>query len=172
MSEMWDIVDENRQKTGILHQRGQPLQAGQYHLVVVVWIVNDKGEFLVARRTANKTYPLMWETMGGSAVAGDDSLATALKEVSEEVGIKLDPTKGRLFHTYQRENDFLDTWLFHQNVDIEDVVLCPDETCDAMWASEAKIRQMQKEGTFLSPPEFYPYFEELMDFVGEYKPNM
>jgi len=165
MVEMRDVLDENRQKTGALHRRGQPLGDGEYHLVVNVWIVNDAGEFLVARRTENKTYPLMWEAVGGSAVAGDDSLSTALKEAYEEIGIALDPANGQIFHTYRRKSDFLDTWLFRQNVDINDVKLLPEETCDAMWASEAQIRKMQAEGTFLSPPEFYPYFEELMDFV-------
>jgi len=165
MTEIWDVLDENRQKTGITCQRGKPLQPGQYHLVVNVWIANDIGEFLIARRTPNKPYPLMWEAVGGSAVAGDDSLTTALKEVREEIGITLDPENGQLFCTQKRVDDFVDTWLFRQNVDINEVKLCPEETCGAMWASEGKIRQMQKEGVFIAPPKHYPYFEDLMDFV-------
>lgn len=31
----------------------------------------------------------MWETTGGSAVAGDDSLTAALRETKEELGIDL-----------------------------------------------------------------------------------
>ncbi|MCL2621000.1 MAG: NUDIX domain-containing protein [Defluviitaleaceae bacterium] len=168
MVEMWDVLDKNRQKTGALHRRGQPLQDGEYHLVVNVWIINDAGEFLIARRTENKPYPLMWEAVGGSAVAGDDSQATALKEVREEIGIELRPENGQLFRSFLCKNSgstFVDVWLFHQNVNIDDVKLLPEETCDAMWASETKIRQMQKEGIFLSPPEFYLYLEDLMDFV-------
>ena len=38
-----------------------------------------------------------WETTGGSALAGDDSLTAALRETKEELGIDLDPQKGVLF---------------------------------------------------------------------------
>lgn len=40
--ELWDIYDKYRQKTGRTHERGNTMKEGDYHLVVHVWIINDK----------------------------------------------------------------------------------------------------------------------------------
>ena len=48
--ELWDVLDENRQLTGRTHPRGVPLPTGDYHLVVLVLLQNDQGDFLITRR--------------------------------------------------------------------------------------------------------------------------
>ncbi|MCL2004441.1 MAG: phosphotransferase [Oscillospiraceae bacterium] len=167
MAELWDVYDRDRNKTGRLHERGQPMNAGDYHLVVQIWIMNSAGEFLISKRTPGVTgWANMWETTGGSAVAGDDSLTTALKETREEIGVTLDPAAGQLFKQYisPHSNDsggaLYDVWLFRQEVDISSVVFHPDETCGAIWATQEKIHEMTGEGVFL-PEEVYPYREDL-----------
>jgi len=171
MLELWDILDENGNKTGRTVERQavvngkKPLRQGEYHLCVYVWIMNDNGELLIAQRTPNKEASNMWECVGGNAIAGDDSLTTALKEVREELGITLQPQKGRILKRFKRDNGSLaDVWLFRQNVDIADVVLCPGETQNAMWASCAKINRMVAEGTFVTW-KLFTKIEEL--FTGE-----
>jgi len=153
LPELWDILDENGNPTGRLHERGKPMNNGEYHLEVYVWIENGKGEYLISQRTPNKTFPLMWECTGGNAVAGDDSLTTALKEVNEELGITLDPQNGRRIQhrlpcTTALCHGLIDVWLFRQNVDISAVTLAPDETCAAKWASPSQINRMIDVGTF------------------------
>jgi 8-oxo-dGTP pyrophosphatase MutT (NUDIX family) len=115
----------------------------------------------------------MWECQGGSAIAGDDSLTTALKEVKEEVGISLVPKNGRLFKRLRRDypsggGDFLDIWIFKQDVNIADVVLAPDETCDVMLADVAKIEQMIDKGIFVGR-DVLPYLDGL--FANELSPK-
>ena len=110
-----------------------------------------------------------WQTTGGHAVAGDDSLATALKETVEELGITLNPLNGQLFKRYiETEHNFCDVWLFKQEINIANVVLQPDETCDAMWADKSKIMQMIDDGSF-RPTSSYPYLKELFHFCKEAK---
>ena len=165
MVELWDILDENGNATGRIHERGKPMDAGEYHLVVYIWIENDKGEYLISKRTPNKPFPNMWESTGGNAVAGDDSLTTALKETKEELGIILEPQNGRMIRHHLRHNDvkssgLADVWLFRQNIAISDVIFTPDETCDAMWASCDEINRMIDEGTFKTWGLF-TYIDEL-----------
>ena len=93
--ELWDVYDEDRNLTGRLHRRGDPLKKGDYHLVIHVWILNSRGEFLLTKRSPNKGFANLWETTGGSALAGDDSLTAAIREVKEETGLRLDPGKGK-----------------------------------------------------------------------------
>lgn len=147
--ELWDIYDENRNLTGRLQRRGDALESGDYHLVVFAWVQNSEGKFLLTKRSPNKGFPNMWETTGGSALAGDDSLTAALREVKEETGLTLRPERGRLILTCKRENYFGDYWLFRQDFDLDEVVLQEGETCDKMCADEETIRRMHEEGTFI-----------------------
>jgi len=170
MIELWDIYDINRNKSGRFHERSKPMKTDDYHLVVNVWIINSKGEFLISKRDSIVANG-MWQATGGAAVAGDDSLTTALKEVQEELGIKLDALSGFLFKQYRFShisfagNAHCDMWLFRQDIDISSVVLQPGETCDAMWASKEIIKHMIDENSFMS--EWYPYLDELFEYCVE-----
>ena len=169
MVELWSVLDENGNATDRVHERGKPMNTGEYHLEVSVWIENGKGEYLISQRSPNKTFPNMWECTGGSAVAGDDSLTTALKEVKEELGIILEPHSGRIIqHQLPCStigcHGLIDVWLFRQSIDISTIILAPDETCNAMWASRDEINRMIDEGTFIMCGQF-ANVEELFEGV-------
>lgn len=164
MQEIWDVYDENRNKTGEIIYRENYEPKG-YHLVVHIWIRNSKGEWLISKRTANKHCPLLWECTGGSVLAGEESIDGALREVREELGISLDKSKGFVFTSYRRDNylDFCDVWVFEHDCDIEDVTLQEDETCDAMWASGNKILSLIDNNQFI-PLDNLKYAYQLIKF--------
>ena len=172
MAEMWDVLDEHGNKKGYTVQRGSPMDSSEYHLAVHVWIMNSKGEFLISKRTPNKPWGNLWETTAGSAVAGDESLTTAIKEVREELGLLLNSVNGHHFKRYRRECDaelpnyFVDVWFFKHDFDIKDVVFQPGETCDAKWASKDVILQMMDDGSFI-PKHIWPYIDELFSFASK-----
>lgn len=163
MKEFWDIVDEHGNRTGRLHERGKPMKPGEYHLSVSVWIVNSKGEFLISKRTPNKTVPNMWETTGGSAVAGEDSLSAAIREVKEELGLNLEPMNGELFTSYVYPHSsgdgaaYFNVWIFRQDAELSELILQPEETADAVWADRELIREMIQKGEFIN----FSYIERL-----------
>ncbi len=165
MSELWDILDISGVKTGRVIERGQPMYDGEYHLSVHVWIHNRKGEWLISKRSPEKkSFPNIWEACGGAAVAGEDSLMTALRETKEELGLALDPSKGHLFTTIIHKNQhppggscMADVWIFPQDCPIESIVLQPGETCDARWENSDVIRAMMESGDFINDI----YFDEL-----------
>lgn len=163
-AELWDIYDSNRNKTGKTLERGQPMKQDEYHLVIHAWIQNSEGKWLISKRSPNKHYPNMWEPTGGSALAGEESITAALREVKEELGIELDPKNGYLFQTavrqYRNFPDFLDIWVFRHDYPVEDVVLQPGETCDAKWATSDEILEKEKNGEFI-PLNTYPYLTDL-----------
>ncbi len=168
-NEIWDVLDENGNKTGRYAERGRRMATGDYHLVVHVWKHNSKGEWLIDKRAPRVSDTLggMWESTGGSAVAGDDSLTAALRETKEELGIDLDPKEGMLFRRTARKGInghtwFQDVWIFEHDCPIEAIKLQKGETCDAMWATADKIKDMIMAGEFLGN-EFYPYFDEMME---------
>lgn len=161
--ELWDVYDKDRNLTGRVHRRGDPMKEGDYHLVVHVWMMNSKGEFLLTKRSPNKGFPNMWESTGGSALAGDDSLTAALREVKEETGLSLDPKKGKLVLTFRISDYFRDVWLFRQDFDLQDVVLQPGETVDKMYGDREKVLEFAERGEFVP----YGYLRELLEIAVE-----
>lgn len=149
--ELWNIYDQYRHMTDRIHERGQEMKAGDYHLVVHVWIVNDDGQFLIQRRQPWKIgFPNMWEcSAGGSAIIGDDSEQAAIREVKEEIGIDLDIENGERLFTVKFKRGFDDIWLVRQNVGIEELHLQEEEVAEAKWVSEAEIREMTRTGEFV-----------------------
>ena len=156
--ELWDVYDENRRPTGRLHPRGKELAEGDYHLVIHVWIRDSHGRYLLTRRSPNKGYGGMWESPGGAAQAGDDSLSACLREIKEETGLTLDPARGKIVKTYQEDHFICDVWLFKQDFALEDVVLQPGETCDKRYASREEILAMHAEGRFVP----FQFIEEVL----------
>lgn len=149
--ELWDILDENRNKTGRVVERGNPMNVGDYHLVVFAIIMNSKGEFIISRRTPNKTYPNMWEFTGGSVLAAEDSLTAVLREVKEELGIALIKENGKILKTMKHEGCCYlgDIWLFNQDVNIEDVKCQPEEVSEAKIATKQEIIKLIEEEKFI-----------------------
>lgn len=161
--ELWNIYDQYRHMTDRVHERGQEMKAGDYHLVVHVWIVNDDGQFLIQRRQPWKIgFPNMWDcSAAGSAVMGDDSEQAAIREVKEEIGIDLDIEKGERIFTVRFSQGFDDIWLVRQNVAIEELQLQEEEVAEARWASEEEIKEMVKKGEFIP----FNYFDQLFEMV-------
>ena len=157
--ELWDVYDANRNITGRTHRRGDPLPPDSYHLGVFVWI-RSGGKYFITRRAPEKEVaPLIWEATGGSALAGEDSLAAALREAKEETGLSLRPENGLLFETVRQRDFIADVWLFRQEVSLEDFVPQPGETIDARLATPEELRAMVREGgTFFALEHIEPLF--------------
>ncbi|WP_245799332.1 NUDIX hydrolase [Virgibacillus siamensis] len=126
-----------------------PLADGDYHLVVSIWIVNDRGEFLISKRHPEKTHPNLWECPGGSVLTGEDSLQGALREAQEEIGIDLSGYEGELIRSVRRDVSFYDAWLFHATFPIEDVVPQLEEVVDARWATVEEIKRLIRDEKFV-----------------------
>ena len=155
--EVLDLYDRDRNLVGKDHIRGVPIHDGYYHLGVHAWIRNSKGEYLISQRAATRqNYSLKWECVGGSVLKGEDSLEGALREVKEEVGIKLDPKNGRLVFSQLRDvvdgrkfSDIIDVWLFKYDGEVSLLNATTDEVCQVRWMSVEEIRKLFDKGEFV-----------------------
>lgn len=151
--ELWDLYTEERELTGKIHVRGEELPENLFHLVVHVWIKNSKGQYLISQRAADRpTCPLMWETVGGSVLKGENSLQGALREVKEEVGIDLSPDNSRLIFSKIRRkiggrkfNDILDVWCFDYDGKVNLDKAEEKEVAQSKWLSKEEIRKLYDE---------------------------
>ncbi len=161
--EIWDLYDENRNQTGREHVRGNEIPDSCYHLVVHVWIRNSKGQYLISQRSANRpTFPLMWETVGGSVLKGETSLQGAIREVKEEVGVDIIGTENNIVFSQVRKqingkkfNDILDVWLFEYNGNVQLDKATTDEVAQTKWLTVAEINELYKTGQLVSTLAYF-----------------
>ena len=159
--EYWDIYDRNRNKTGKIIKRGERMLAGEFHLIVHIWIKNSNNEFLIQQRSEKVKNPLVWSATGGSAIAGEDSFTAALREVKEELGIDLTNEKGYLFDVdiYEEDNQqyISDTYLYFIDLDVNSLTLQTEEVKQVKFEKMSVIKKMMEEGNFF----IYEYLDKL-----------
>ena len=137
-----DIYDADRNLTGRVHMRGRPWAAGEYGLVVCVWVYDGRGHLLLTRRAKGKSFAGTWENSGGAARAGESSPEAISRELREETGISAQPEEFELLYTERQKNTFYDFYCLRRQTPLSDIVLQPGETEDVMWAGYGKIRWM------------------------------
>ena len=142
-----DIYDQNRNKTGIIKYRGRDtLEPGEYIVAVDAFLLNSQKQLLLSKRAmTKKNFPGYWEIGGGGLKAGEDSLTAVVRETKEELGILLNPQKGRLLRTVQNEFKFKDIWTFKVDIAIEDLMFADGEVSEAKWVSFEEFEQYKKE---------------------------
>lgn len=148
MVELWDVYDENRQKTGKIVERGKDmLKRGEYHIAIEALLINDEGKILISQRAAHrKRYPLMWECNGGSAVMGETSVQAIVREMREELGIEFKEEEAIFLKEYKGDIYFKDYWVFKTNVKPEDLTFPDGESIAAKWVTIDEILKMRENG--------------------------
>ena len=158
MPELWDIYDENKNKTGKTAIRGVTiLQKGEYHIVVTGIILNSKKEILISKRAMNKKFGGMWECNGGSILAGETSKEGILRELKEELGVTFKPEEAIFLKEVKREKvpqDFKDLWLFRKNINIEDLTFPDGEATEAKWVNIDEFIKMFNNNEIIPTVDF------------------
>ena len=160
--ELWDLYDAERKLLGRDHVRGETIPEGCYHLVVHAWIRNSKGEYLISQRAASrKSFPLMWECVGGSALKGEDSRTAAVREIKEEVGVDAAPEDGQRLFSQLREQyrgeryaDILDVWLWQYDGPVDLSAATTDEVAQTRWMTIDQIRELCETGKLVDSLEY------------------
>ena len=165
MSEKWDAYDRFRRKLGYEIVRGDPIPEGVRHLVVHMIYYNSKGEILLQRRSDYKDLaPGVWAFTGGSALAGEDSRAACIRETTEEMGFEPDMSTAELIMSYSRKDSFTDVYLIKTNIEINELVLQPDEVAEARWLNRADFENLLAEnGKFWD----YSYLKSVYKYLIE-----
>ena len=146
--EYWDLYNENREKIGKPHKRGEPIPKGTYHLAVNVWILNSKGKVLLTQRHPEKMYyGGLWEcSASGSVISGEDTLQGALREVWEEIGVILSPKDAILLESARKQYYFRDTYLFIKDIPLDELKLQAEEVIGANWVTRDEYEGMRDRG--------------------------
>ncbi|TAI49107.1 NUDIX hydrolase [Flagellimonas allohymeniacidonis] len=112
MDEMVDLLDEKGNYLGKSILKSEAHRKGLYHPTVHVWCYTSKGQILLQLRGKDKaTFPLKWDvSVAGHVGTGESLEVAAVREVQEEIGLKisqLELEKIAVFRTENRHSESL-----------------------------------------------------------------
>lgn len=156
-----DLYDEKKILTGEIIYKDQAVPRGRYYITVVIFIQNDKNEFLIQKRVTKKDGK--WAATGGHPVLGETSIQGIITEIKEELGINVIEDNIILFKTLKTEDDFVDIYYLKENINIDKVKIQEDELEDVKWACKEEIEKLIENGQFSeSHTEF---FRDCLEFL-------
>ncbi|NER11013.1 Isopentenyldiphosphate isomerase [Muriicola jejuensis] len=119
MDEWVDVLDQDGRQTGKSILKSEAHLKGIFHPTVHIWFFTSQNEVLLQQRAqTKKTFPGLWDvSVAGHTVAGEKAKQAALREVREEIGLKIkagDLIPVGIFKSVQHhENGILDCEFHH-----------------------------------------------------------
>lgn len=167
--ELIEIVDRDGNFTGQIIDKEEAHDNNLLHNEVAVFIINDKKQVLLQKRSANKRFnPNKWALCAGHVDAGESLESAALRELKEEVGIDitindLKPFAEREF-TIRDSNSHV-TYFYYtkSNLNEKDFIIQKEELSEVKWFNIDEVIDMikSKDDSTVFRKERLSLFEEL-----------
>ena len=163
--ELFDILEENGSKSGIVRERGVAHRDGSLHGTVHIWIFRNRPDggrdvLLQKRSRVKDSNPGCYDiSAAGHIEAGDDALPAACRELREELGIMAEPDRlicvgqhrgqyRAVFHGLPfRDRELSSVYIYQGPVREEDLVLQPEEVESVRWMDWQECRRAVHAGT-------------------------
>ena len=159
-----DLYDKNRNITGKTILKGEQIPKDRYIVVVLVFIQNSEGKFLIQKRSKAKNGK--YATTGGHPKTGETSIEGILTEVEEEIGVKMNPKDLKLYFSGKSEDErvFWDDYYIKMDIqNLNDLKLQEAEVDSVEWLSENEIVNLMKQDKFFKNQ--YEEFEILLNWL-------
>lgn len=179
--ELFDILNEDGTKSGLVRERGVAHREGSLHATVHMWVVrpNQKSGYdvLLQKRSATKdSNPGSYDiSSAGHVAAGDTCLESAVREMEEELGIHTCKEQlhyvgihygafeamfhGRMF----RDQELSSVYVYTEPIEIEKLSLQKSEVEEVIWMDYEECRQKVHDRTI-----DHCIYEDEFRMVGEY----
>jgi isopentenyl-diphosphate delta-isomerase type 1 len=149
--EIFDIVDEHDRVIG-QRTRGEVHRLGLRHRAVHVLVFNKRGQVFLQKRSMMKdTAPGAWDSSAsGHLDHGEDYDECAVRELREEIGLKVTQSPRRLFKIEsQAETGWEFVWVYRQEAE-GPFELHPAEIESGGWFAPKDVTKWMQE----KPGEF------------------
>lgn len=156
-----DLYDENRNFTGKIIEKNEPVPEGYYYITVVIFIQDSMGKFLMQKRSDCKGGK--WATTGGHPKSGESSLEGLVIEIKEELGLDIDDSKVKLFKTVKTNDDFYDLYYLKMDIDLKSIILQEEEVSEVKLLTTEEINELMKNGEFNKG--HYHMFKDCLEYL-------
>ena len=164
-----DIFDENNNPLGEIKEKMQAHEDGNFHRTAHVWIMNDKKELLLQKRSATKkSHPNCWDISGAGHIrAGESVIAGAIRELKEELGIEVNEKELQYIATIKstknpKNMEFGYVYLLRCNNKVEDYIFEDREVSEVKYVYYEELEKMvanRVEGLLRHDEEYKKLFE-------------
>lgn len=160
--EIWDLYDEQKNKVGLTHVRGEKIPDGYYHMAVYLFIVTSNKKALITQRSIHKSsYSLMYECSGGSLLQGEDGKTGAIRELLEETGLVIDKSAPTFFKEVWGDDWVLEYYYaIVDDFDVSNLTLQEEEVSDAKLVDLNELKLMEENNMLVN--DIYDSFEEII----------
>ena len=179
--ELFDILNPDGSKTGIVRERGVAHREGSLHAAAHIWVVRkkEKGGYdvLLQKRSAVKDsnvgcYDI---SSAGHVAAGDEYLTSAVRELQEELGLRAEPKDLQFIGIHHggfedvfygmpfKDDELSAVYVYSEPVDIGGLRLQEEEVEEVIWMDYSDCRRGILDGTLNN----CIYIEEF-EMVGKY----
>ena len=149
MEEKLDVLNQFGEFTGKIATRDECHKKGLWHRAVYAFIIDDKGNVLLQKRSKNKKlWPNMWDvTVGGHVDSGEFGRQALIREVKEELGIELDDSdikylvgstsinkKGDIINKHYNE-----CYLITKDISISEIKIQKEEVSEVKYFSKDEL---------------------------------
>jgi isopentenyldiphosphate isomerase len=175
MDELIDILDSEGNFTGKSCLKSVAHQHGYFHATVHVWLFTKDEKILLQKRApTKKVFPNLWDiSVAGHIAAGEQIIDAALREVHEEIGLRLTPSDlikiGTRKHQVAHANGIQDNEIHHVfmaelNVPITQLIFQEEEVAGLqLFDLEVLHKTKNLENVLL--PRFHDYYCKVYDHI-------
>lgn len=134
--------------------------------VAALWVLNEKKEFLLAKRSKNKKHhPSIWgPSVAGSVEENETYQENIIKEAEEEIGIEISKIMLGPKKRISSSHEYFCQYFFTQVPSKTKFILQESEVDEVRWVSLEKL----KDWCSKTPEEFIPTFKKNLDIIENY----
>lgn len=158
-----DLYDINRNLTGETIYKGDSIPDGKFILVVLSFIQNSKGEFLIQKRSVQKGGK--YASTGGHAKTGETSIQAMMTEINEELALNANEDELHLVYSGREDEDkiFFDLYYMKKDFSTNSLILQKEEVESVKWMTVDEIKHLISTNEFFDSnvDEFYKILDYL-----------
>lgn len=139
--EYLDVLDVNGRKTGRKKLRNEVHRDGDWHKAVHIYIMTPKNKVLIQKRSKVKdSYPGLWDlSSGGHIPFRHEAKETAVKELDEELGLKITKDDLKFLFKYYKERKILKNGNYLNNSHIDVFLVTKEIDLDTLFLQDGEV---------------------------------
>lgn len=174
MDELIDILDVDGDITGKTCLKSKAHRLGYWHPCVHIWFYTGKQEVLIQKRIKTKdTFPNLWDvSVAGHIGAGEIPTEAALREVQEEIGLKITSKELKWIGNFKSDvhhsellidREYHHIYIAKLSVHMEELTIQKEEVSEVKLISIEALEELIKKGQ--GELNFVPHTPEYFDMV-------
>lgn len=145
--EYLDLYDKDGNLTGETIIRGGDVPKGRYFNIVVCYIKNSEGKFLIQKTSKEKGGK--YSSTGGHVKSGQTLIEAMIAEIGEEIGIDIKEEELKYIDRYIKNDTVIfNLYYIEKDIDVKKCKLQKEEVESVSWMTINEIDKLIKEENY------------------------